>query len=153
MKSNMSVYCVHPISGCSADEVFTYYDEIKGLLDPYYRVLTPMYGKGELRTELEFKASGYEDDPLANNHSIFERDRWMVEQSDIILANLTGATRASIGSMFELAWASILGKYVVVVMEKQNVHRHAFVLQAADVIFEDAETAVEYLKRLSLGEF
>jgi hypothetical protein len=48
----------------------------------------------------------------------------------------------------ELAWASILGKHTVVSMQKENVHRHAFILEAADVIFETHEESMEYLDKL-----
>jgi len=149
-----SIYCVHPISGLSADDVFTYYTDIKNRLSENYNVMIPMTGKASLRCELEFRGEGYQDNPLTTNHAIFERDRWMVTQSDVIYANLKGATdRVSIGSMFELAWASYLGKYVVLVMDKESIHRHAFVMEAADVIFEDEETAEAYLEKLADGTF
>jgi nucleoside 2-deoxyribosyltransferase len=151
--SKMKVYCVHPISGTSAEEVFGYYERTKeALTELGYNVLTPMYGKGQLRTELEFKAHGYENNPLATNRAIFGRDRWMVEQADILYANLLGAGRVSIGSCFELAWGSDLRKQVVLVMEKDNIHRHAFVLEAATVIFEDEDSALAYLAALSNKE-
>lgn len=151
--SNLKIYCVHAISGKSADEVFEYYKRIQERLEKHYDVFIPMFGKNSLRTEAAFKAEGYTGNPLTSNHAIFERDRWMVTQSDIIFANLTGTTEASIGSMMELAWASILGKYVVLVMEKENIHRHAFVLEAADVIYENEKDAMEYLERLAHKDY
>jgi nucleoside 2-deoxyribosyltransferase len=150
--NKMRVYCVHPISGMSGDEVFEYYQDTYDVLSEKYDVLTPMIGKTKLRTEIKFKAEGYKDNPLATNHAIFERDRWMVKQSDIIYANLSGTDRVSIGSMMELAWASLLGKYIVLVMEKDNIHRHAFVLEAADVIFYNEEEALDYLRALANKE-
>jgi nucleoside 2-deoxyribosyltransferase len=72
----------------------------------------------------------------------------MVRNCDIILTDLTGMTRNSIGCCMEMAWASLLGKHSIVVMEKENPHRHAFVLEAADIVFETLEEAIEYLKLL-----
>jgi hypothetical protein len=148
----LAIYCVHPISGCSADEVFDYYDKTKiDLTDAGYDVFVPMYGKNNLRTELEFKAEGYKDNPLTTNHAIF--NQWMVKQADILYANFIGATRVSIGSMFELAWGSDNDKQVIIVMEKDNIHRHAFVLESGTIVFETTEEAMTYLKNLASKEF
>jgi len=150
----LAIYCIHPISGRSADEVFEYYDRTqKQLTDIGYDVFVPMYGKSTLRTELEFKAEGYKDNPITTNHAIFNRDHWMVMQSDILYANFLGATRVSIGSMFELAWGVDNKKQVIVVMEKDNIHRHAFVLEAATIVFETEKEALDYLKQLVSKEF
>ena len=146
----LKIYCVHPISGCSGEEVYDYYVDIKQKLDDIgYDVFVPMYGKSSLRTEKKFKAQDYRT-PITCNHAIYTRDKWMVNQSDVILANFTGAQHVSIGSMMELAWSSDKGKHVIVVMEKDNVHRHAFVLESANIVFETLEEALSYLEDLSL---
>lgn len=143
------IYCVHPISGLSADEVFEYYVDIEKTLTVMgYDVLHPMFGKEFLRTEMKFKAEDNRS-PLTTNHSIVERDHWMVYQSDIVYANLTGAEIVSIGSVMELAWAYMYRKQTIVVMEEKNIHRHAFVMEAADIIFETQEEALFYLEKLS----
>ena len=73
----------------------------------------------------------------------------MVQQADIVFADLTPANGVvSIGTMFELAWASQLNRHTVVAMEDGNIHQHAFVLEAADIIFSTAGEAVTYLKSL-----
>jgi len=147
---NLKVYCAHPISGLTWDAVVDYYNDIKEKLESMgFDVFQPMTGKGEIRTEINerFQPANFKS-AVASNHAIFERDRWMVSQSDILYLDLTGAELTSIGCMMELAWASLLGKYAVVVMDKENIHRHAFVLEAADIIFEDADTALVYLQKL-----
>lgn len=147
------IYCVHPISGSSADDVFQYYEKTQKVLTVAgYDVLIPMFGKGSLRTELKFKAHDYRT-PLTTNHAIFTRDHWMVCQADIIYANFLGAKIVSIGSMFELAWASHMGKQVVLVMDKENIHQHAFVLEAASIIFEEETEAIDYLTKVSKKEY
>ena len=66
----MKIYLVHPISGLTADEVFKYYQETEALLKSWgYDVLTPMYGKGLLRTELMFKDKDYTL-PCTTNHAL-----------------------------------------------------------------------------------
>lgn len=145
----MKIYCCHPISGLSADEVFEYYEDMQSVLGGFgYEVLTPMHGKSHLRTEKNFRASDYRH-PVSTNHAIFNRDRWMVTQADVVYANLLTSQMVSIGTMMELAWASDKGKHVVLAMPEENVHRHAFVLEAADVIYDNAEEALSYLKNLA----
>ena len=143
------IYLAGPISGQGYEGVVGRYKElIEGLDD--YDVLCPMQGKQYLRTELEFKAHGYNQHPASTNHGIIERDHWMVSQADVVLADLTPAGgRVSIGTMMELAWAYHLGKHTIVVMEEGNIHQHAFVLEAADMIFTALDDALSYLHDLA----
>ncbi|MCK9371263.1 nucleoside 2-deoxyribosyltransferase [Candidatus Dojkabacteria bacterium] len=146
----LSIYCAHQISGLTWDDVINYYKATKTKLENLgYEVLIPMTGKSVIRTEVKdkFKPNDYTS-PLATNHAIFERDKWMVTKADILYLNVLGCTTISIGSMMELAWASLLGKYTIVVMEKGSVYEHAFVAEAADTIFNTEEEAVEYFEKL-----
>lgn len=142
----MFIYCARPISGQSYEQVVGYYrDIVKKLRDVGYDVLYPMLGKSYLRNEIEFKTEGYAN-PLSTNHAIIERDRWMVKKADIVFLYLSDCgDRVSIGSVMELAWAHDSGKHTIVVMDKNNIHRHAFVLEAADVIFETLAEGIDYL--------
>lgn len=69
----------------------------------------------------------------------------MVSMCDILYCNLTMAQIVSIGSTMELAWAHQLGKHSVVAMQADNIHRHAFILEAADIVWETHEQALDYL--------
>lgn len=144
----MRIYLAKPITGCSFIEVVEYYNEMQKYLKKLgYRVLHPMTGKRYLQNESTFKAEGYQN-PTSTNHAIKERDKWMVLNADVVLTDLTGAKIASIGCIAELAWADLLNKHSVVIMEKDNIHRHAFVLEMADTIFETMDEAKQYLKKL-----
>ena len=144
----MWIYLAGPISGKGYNEVVDLYDEkSKFIRDLGYNILCPMSGRTYLRNELEFKANGYTNSPASTNHAIFERDKWMVSNSDIILCDLSNSgDRVSIGSTMELAWASMLGKHTIVILPKENIHRHAFILDAADIVFETVEEAYKYLE-------
>lgn len=145
----MKIYCCHPISGLSADEVFEYYENMLNVLTGYgYDVLTPMHGKSHLRTEKSFRAADARH-PVSTNHAIFNRDRWMVNQADVVYANLLSSKIVSIGTMMELAWAFDKGKHVVLAMPNEGIHRHAFVIEAAHVIYNNAEESLGYLKNLA----
>lgn len=146
----MKIYVAGSISGKSAEEVFKYFEETKELFEEWgYQVFTPLTAKGHLRTEKIFRAKDYRH-PVSTNRAIIGRDRWMVKQADVIYMNLVTAEFASIGSMFELAWAYDTGKHVVAVVPEMNVHQHAFVLQAADIVFDNTYDALCYIE--ALGE-
>lgn len=145
----MKVYLAHAISGRSGEEILNWYESTSEAFEYLgFTVLFPMIGKGYLRNEMSLRATGYEDFPMSTNHNIFERDKWMVTQADVVFVDLTDTTTASIGCSMELAWASMLGKHTVVVLPKENIHRHAFILEAADIIFEDIESATNYMEKL-----
>ena len=73
----------------------------------------------------------------------------MVMQSDVIYANLLGAKEKSIGSIAEIAWAYLLKKLVVIAMEKDNIHKHSFILSMTNVIFDNEKDALGYLKYIN----
>jgi len=146
----MNIYFGRPITGCSADEVVTYYKQVGahyGSLGA--KIFQPMVGKGKLRNEKQFKSNGYTTSPCSTNHAILQRDLWMVEQSDVVFIDLSNTKAVSIGCCMELAVAHWLRKYTIVVMpEEDNPHNHAFVLEAADAIFRNREEAFTYLDKL-----
>ena len=148
----MKIYLARPISGCDYDEVVSYYRKTSVILKARgYEVMHPMVAKNLLRGENRIKPSGYTA-PLCTDHAILERDRWMVQRSDVVMMNLLGARRVSIGCVAELAFGHVYGKYNVVLMEKENLHRHAFVLDMASIIFETEDEALTYLHALSYGK-
>jgi nucleoside 2-deoxyribosyltransferase len=143
----MKIYLAGPISGYGYKERVAFFEsKAKPLRRAGYTVLHPLLGKGHLRNEIKFRAHSYEH-PVSTNHAIFERDYWMVTQADIILADLSSATRVSVGTMFELAWAQQLSKHTLVILPVDDrLHRHAFVLEAADIVFDTVSAAMAYLR-------
>jgi|WetSurMetagenome_2_1015567.scaffolds.fasta_scaffold00049_18 nucleoside 2-deoxyribosyltransferase len=149
----MKIYLAHPISGMTPEAVIDYYENlVKGLSDVGYDCLYPMIAKGYLRTDPKYRGEPLVTNgitnPVSTNHAIVERDKWMVTQSDIVLVDFSGAKIVSIGSCMELAWASLLGKHTIVVMDAEGLHKHAFILDCADIVFEKAGEAFEYLSKL-----
>lgn len=144
----MKIYLAHPISGLSADVVFNYYDQTsRHLKENGIKVFSPMVAKDFLRNEIEFKPLGYQQ-PCTTNHALYNRDRWMVEMSDIVYANFMLADKVSIGMVMEIAWASLLRKHVVITMPENSIHSHAFVHEAANVVFNNHEDAMDYILNL-----
>lgn len=140
----MKIYCAAPITGKTVKEVQDYYTSLTRTLSSYgWTVLSPMVGK-KFSVNEEFKSNGY-NSPLKTDNSIYKRDKWMVNQADVVYADFTGATRVSIGMCMELALAEQAGKYVVAVIPEGNIHVHAFVLSACSTIYRDNMAAISYL--------
>ncbi len=148
----LSIYLAGPIAGQTVDGLSNSISEKVAILtDLGYLVYNPMIAKNNLIQSGEsFTPHGYEALPIASEHAIFARDKWMVNQADIILADLsTSGTRVSIGTMMEIAWANILNKMVIVVMPPDNIHDHIFVNEAATHVFDTLDAVYDYLGELS----
>lgn len=154
MQKPFFIYCAHAMSGLKWEDVEHYYTNVKRDLDALgYFVLHPMCAKSELKSgkfDPKAEATG---NPVVNAHGITRRDHWMVRKSDIVFADLTGADEKSIGTISEIATAYELGKHTIVVMEKNNIHSHAFMSEQADIIFEKYDEAIKYLGKLIKGEY
>jgi len=153
-KNRFRIYCGRPITGCSGKEIFDYYRRVyRRLTGIGYDVLIPMVKKEFVRYLPSISSMGYEDKPAATSQAIVSRDLWMVRYCDIFLLNLLRAKRISVGAMFELAVAHEQRKHVVLVMEPDNVHKHAFVSICADIIFGSEKNAFDYLKKFAKQKF
>ncbi len=147
-----TIYLALPITGRGYDEVVNDIQNTKAQLESCgYHVIHPMTGKAYLRNEVNFKAEGFSK-PVSTNHAIFERDMFMVKSCDIILVNFTFAKPTAIGMTMELAWASLLGKHAIIILPPESPHRHAFILEAADIIFDNIEESIEYLRKFAFGD-
>jgi len=91
---------------------------------------------------------------FATQRGIVSRDFADVIRSDVVLANLRGARKHTIGTCFEMAWAYLARIPLVVVMEEDgSVFDHPFVREAANWIVRDLETAVEVICSLTCKEY
>ena len=122
---------------------------------PGITVLSPMRHEGHLAEH-----TGPIDDDVIDNAShffagskiIFAKDVLDIEHCDILLANFLGATRPSLGTVSEIGMAYVMGKTIVTVIDKDNIHQHPFVLEPSALVLDnlpDAITAINSL--LSTG--
>lgn len=126
------VYLAGPITGLSYGGANEWRDAFAEQLEARgVRGLSPMRGKSYLDHEERIWDS-YEDSLLSSQKSIVTRDRNDATTCDLLVVNLLGATRVSIGTMVELGWADAHRVPIVVVMEESgNPHDHAFVRELA----------------------
>ena len=145
-----TIYLAGPITGLTYGESVNWRDYMSNLLTPFgVRTLSPMRGKGYLLSAGVLQASGYDDTILSSAKAIVARDRNDTMKCDLVIMNLLGATRISIGSMIELGWADAARVPVVLVMEPGNVHEHAMVHEMSgfrvSTIGEAVNTALSVL--------
>ena len=140
------VYLCGPIRGLSYDEAIGWRNKTREKLGPLgFECLSPMRNKQLISSEEKITDSYDNLSGGYSSHEIFARDRFDVSQSDIILANFLNRKVTIIGSLFEIAWGYLLGKYIVVVVQKDSIYHHPFIREAASAMFEDLDEAVDYI--------
>lgn len=152
--TRLKVYVGGSITGKTFEECCDYFKGLAARVRACgYDAYHPMIGKAPLKDSIDnsdvLPGHGF-DVPISRNSEIVMRDRWMVKNADIILMDFTDATQVSIGSCFEMAWANLLQKQLIVVMQKGNLHDHCFVTESA-IVFQTLDEAMCYLARLSTG--
>ena len=122
------VYMTGPIGGCSYAGATTWRDKFTSYLAGYANVkcLSPMRGKDYLVGDTSIDSVEYET-PSSCPKGVYTRDRWDSLRCDLMVANLLDATKVSIGTMMEWAWADSRGTPVLMVMEEENIHNHILV--------------------------
>jgi len=155
------VYLCGAMSGLPFEEARIWRDKATTFLqrlrdprtkEPLYHILNPLRGhvdlRGQILTSVYTEASAEKID--------IRRDRYDVMRSNIVLANLADSekiNRVSIGSVFEIAWAADLEKFLIVVMTPSNPHWHSFVKDAASIVLSDLDSALNYMRdTLNIGE-
>ena len=135
------LYCAGPITGISYAESIDWREYVSGKLPPHIKAVSPMRGKQYLANEINIKVS-YQEHPLSTQKGIVCRDRADVMRCDMLLVNFLGATKVSIGSVMEIAWADAWRKPIIVVMEKDNIHYHSMVEEVSGFVVADLGEAI-----------
>lgn len=129
------VYLAGPITGLSYQGSTEWRDfAITELAKHGITGLSPMRGKEYLATLDELMTADgnrYQKfGTLSTNRGIMTRDHWDATRCDVLLVNLLGAKKISIGTVMEIAWAWGNHIPVVCVMEEGNIHEHGMILEA-----------------------
>jgi nucleoside 2-deoxyribosyltransferase len=150
---NPSVYLAGPITGLTYDDGNDWREtarlELEGVGITGW---SPLRSKQFLREIGVLDSAGTPDsayiglNPLSEPKGITTRDRFDTMRSDLVLMNLLGAERVSIGTMIEAGWADAARVPLVVAMETDNVHRHAMLNEVAGFIVPTLEEALAVVK-------
>jgi nucleoside 2-deoxyribosyltransferase len=74
---------------------------------------------------------------LKRGRVVIDRNKKLIAECDVVLANLLHSKSASIGSVGEIFWAYAFGKPIIIVREDHgNVHDHAMLNAMATVIVD-----------------
>jgi len=145
----MKVYLAGPITGYDYGTVTSWRDDVKDHLKEHgIQGYSPMRGKSYLSKE-EMIADSYSDYTMSSITGINVRDYNDCKTSDAILVNLLGASKVSIGTVMEIAWARAFQIPVVIIMGKGNIHEHgmlSFGNIIAPTIDEGVEAIIQILK-------
>lgn len=146
------VYLAGPINGDSYEKArYGWREEFSKLLSKDIIPLSPMRQEGHLKEVTELSCLPYNDHFWSKQRMVVAKDLFDVKRADVILVYLKDTSRASLGTVSEMAWAYLLGKPTVLVMEKEfekNQHHHLFIHEMATNLvhtLEDAATIVNGL--------
>lgn len=146
-----TVYLAGPISGLDFNGATDWREYAVTWLDNRgIKGLSPMRAKEYLaavESDVGFSATCEEYghiSPLSSPRGIMTRDRFDATRCDVLLVNLLGAKKVSVGTVMELAWADLKRTPIVVAIEPDgsNVHEHAMVNEAIGFRFPTLEAAL-----------
>ncbi|MBI2628227.1 MAG: hypothetical protein HYW71_02225 [Candidatus Niyogibacteria bacterium] len=135
------LYCAGPITNVSYNESVDWREYVADKLPAHIKAVSPMRGKKYLAAEKNIKDS-YEKHPLSCQKGITCRDRMDVKRCDMILVNFLNASKVSIGSVMEIAWADAWQKPIIIVMEENNIHSHAILREVSGFIVSNLDEAI-----------
>lgn len=144
------VYLAGPISGLTYDHAQDWREEATLLLACCgIQGYSPLRAKEFLRAEGELGSEDRRVEVMATDRGIMTRDHYDCMTSDVILCNLLGASRVSVGTVMEIAWAFAYRKPLVVVMEPSgNLHDHPMIREAIGYHVSDLGEAVAVVRAI-----
>jgi len=150
------VYTAGPITGCDHSGATEWREFIREGLKPYeINTISPMRGKKALEPNQKYVAAITRGltDPLCTSDGINTRDYNDVKRADLLIVNMLGAKKVSIGTVMEVAWARAFGKPVILIMEEEgNVHDHWMFKFPCGFIVQTFEDAIEVAKYVLLND-
>jgi len=140
------IYLSGPISGLTFGECTDWREYVASKLPGS---ISPLRGKEFLKSVGVINQS-YEHHPFATAKGITTRDRNDVYTCDLMLVNLLGASKITIGTMIEVGWADAFRKPIVLVMEPDNLHSHPILNTCCGYICTTLDEGIECAKIIVL---
>lgn len=141
----MIVYLAGPMHGLSRETAAAWRETVDLELSLFgIQCLTPVRDFDHLPSFDSHRTPvAWNDFPQA----LTARDRFDVKRSDLVLMNLIGATRVSVGTTGEAFWADAFGKPLIVCAEPQgNPHDHPIIRAIAATWLPSIEDGIKVVK-------
>ena len=156
-----AVYLAGPISGLKYEEAYGWRDMVGHELSTYgIKCLSPLRSAIHLRnhkgllTDCEI-VPGLECvvEAMSTPTGVVTRDKFDCVNCGVVILNLLGSKRVSIGSMVEVGWANASNIPIVLIMEKTgNCHEHAFVTECCQFRTTSINDATKVVRAI-LGDY
>lgn len=148
-----TVYLAGPISGLDYKGATDWREVAVAELDEAgIKGLDPMRGKSYLSDmkDLDANCTIYgKINVMSSPKGILTRDRFDATRCDVLLVNLLGAERVSIGTVMEIAWADLCRTPIVCVVEAEgNLHDHAMINEVVGFQVSTLEEALAICKSI-----
>ena len=154
------VYLSGPITGMEYGGArYGWRKDFADMMEPGIEVLSPMRHEGHLaEMQKPMTVEALKQFEVENHHlfshpnMIVAKDRLDIEESTVVVVNLLGAKAPSQGTIWEMGYASALGKQIVVVRDPNDkVHTSPFIVTGNVVVptLQDAANIINSL--LSTG--
>jgi nucleoside 2-deoxyribosyltransferase len=150
MMSKPLIYLAGPITGTSVTPGQDWRVDCAKRFAPAIDTLSPARQAMETIDESGEPTDAQRLRLIVHGRGVAARDRLDVMRCDLVLVNLVGAPRISIGSVGEIFWADAFRKPVVLVREPGNVHTHAMLDALVGWIVPELDEAIELAKTLIL---
>jgi len=137
------VYLAGPITGVGSPENGDWRAYCREKLAPDISVLSPTRQHIEVIDETGDLTCEQQLRLMQHGRQIVARDRSDVMRCNLLLLNLLGSTKISIGSVGEVFWADAYRKPVIIVREPRNIHTHAMLDALAGWIYNTLDEALE----------
>jgi len=147
MSKQYLVFCSGPITDLNFDSATNWRNVVRNKMPLNIKAVSPLRCKEYLCHEKKI-ADSYEDIPLSSEKGITTRDRNDVMRCDLLFVNLLGTEKVSIGTVMEIAWADMLRKPIVLVMDKNNIHDHAMIRCCSGFIVSSLDEGIEITKAI-----
>lgn len=142
---DMRIYLSGPISGASRREIADWRKRAAAMLPAGVDIYDPASSPydADLATDAPETPSAALA-RLMHGRLVVDRNKHIIQSSDVVLANFLHSDRASIGSIGELFWANAFRIPIVIVREQSgNVHDHAMLNAIASVVTSSLEEGCE----------
>jgi nucleoside 2-deoxyribosyltransferase len=154
--SSSKVYLAGPISSLTYDEATDWREHAKAELAQFgIKAFSPLRSQAHLRSIGIFSDHAKEEErlkcPMSMPRGLTVRDRFDALRCDVLLVNLLGAKKVSIGTVLELAWADSKETPIVVAMEDSgNPHEHAMVNEIVGFRVTTLDHAIDVTRAILL---